>query len=518
MTKKTIGFVTIFIFILTAGAIGILFFAPLRIFGTPTQTSKQTRIVVPQTWLPEGSYDEGYLAEKLAYEDSINAKAALNSGEIIVTLLTQDYDGDLQDEQIIAYRNFSEPDSPIYVTYIDYDNQFSGYKRIWSAPTIITRPGTVSLSTRDLLGDRSVCVVITGINAAGEHTLTVLRKNDVQPQSGENSEGIPPFTVIAEIYIDGSITIQETERTQAYQRGLSTGQSFSIAAYGRDAGSANILDQIEIMYTYNPNSDRYEQARITRMPGNQVEQQKVRELLTGDPKIFEQFINGLWYYVGPDGTLDSRQYIYFDPVNRELIFYGDESQQIFTWLNSNATRYGLYILSQNISVTTLRRSVNIEIESLESVRLRVSEDVRLKLGVSDSWDGSYRKEKAVAADLSISTLPVVPYIDASYDGSIGKLVFYKDGFYDLYVQETVRKGKYAFFTLEGKELLELRPGGIAGSPRETYLVTRKIPESSAGSRENLTLVRVRLGTRGIQEIHEAAISLAPAMNDTTGGS
>jgi hypothetical protein len=518
MVKKAAGFITVFIFIITAIVIGILFFSPQRIFNVPKPPLKQTRIVIPQTQLPEGVYDEGYLAEKLAYEDTMNAKVALDAGEIIVSVLTQDFDGDLHDEQLIAYRNLSEPGSSIYITYIRYDNLLGGHKRIWNIPTIITQPGTVSLYTQDLLGDRSVSVIITGMNAAGEHTLTVLRKNEPSSEQAANrNTEVPPFTKIAEIWIDGSIAVQETERTQAYQQGFAKGQSFTIAAYGRDNNSANILDQIEIIYGYNPVTDSYEQNKITRMPGTQIEQRRVRELLNGNSKVFEDFIDGLWYYVDSDGILNSRQYIYFDPLNRELIFYGDESQQVFTWLNSTATRYGIYVSSQNLSVTTLRRSLNIELESLESIRLRVSEDIQLKLRVNDSWDGSYRKAANKTAGSSNFILPVVPYLDASYDGSIGKLIFYKDGFYELYGQNRILKGKYTFFALDNRELLELRPGGITGLSRETYLVTRQTPESSAGPREDLTLVRVRLSTRGIQEIHEAAIFLAPAVNDPING-
>jgi hypothetical protein len=518
-------------------------------------------MVIPQVWTPEGSYDEGYLSERLAYEDSMNAKVALNDGETIVSVLTQDFDGDLQDEQIIAYRNLLQSESPIYITYVDYDNRTRGYKRVWDTPTIITRPGTIAMYAQDMLGDRSVCVIVTGMNGSGEHTLTVLRKN-TETASGDSSErsasgnltnGLSgedprenPFTKIAELKIDGSITIEEKERTQAYQLGLTKGQSFNIAAFGRDNESSNIMDQLELSYVYNPALDRYEQGKVSRVPGTQIEQRQVNEILNGKPGVFENFINGLWYYVSPGGTVDHRQYIYFDPQNRELIFFVDETQQVFTWLNSSATRYGLYVSSQNISVTTLRRALNIELETLDSIRIRVSEDVHLKIGVTDSWDGSYRKagpgsmaaqgapgrsaRLLPAANPASTTdppaLPRAPHVSAAYDGSIGKLVFARDGNYELYTQGVIKKGKYAFFVLDNLELLELRPGNITGLARETYLVTRHIPEPAEGQengddskvtpantgslREELTLVRVRLSTRGIQEVHEAAIFLSPA--------
>jgi hypothetical protein len=122
-----------------------------------------------------------------------------------------------------------------------------------------------------------------------------------------------------------------------------------------------MLDQLEIIYTYNSEKGVYERTGMTRIPVSQIEQRRVRELLNGDKDRFEQFITGLWYYVGPQGTTDDRQYIYFDPLSREIIFYGENIQQVFNWQNSRATRHGLYISSQNISVTTLRRFLDIEL-------------------------------------------------------------------------------------------------------------------------------------------------------------
>jgi hypothetical protein len=156
--------------------------------------------------------------------------------------------------------------------------------------------------------------------------------------------------------------------------------------------------------------------------------------------------------------------------------------------------------------------------------------VRLKIGVSDSWQGSYRKAdvrpggdgrgntasgagrlSVTAADASDENGPGPPgsYLDAAYDGIIGKLVFLKNGEYELYSGNASRRGNYAFFTLENRMLLELRPGTITGLSRETYLVETENGESSAAAPwKALTLVRVRLSTQGFQEVHEAAISLS----------
>jgi hypothetical protein len=514
--KKAARPLLIFFFLVTIAIIAVLVYRPEFLFR-PRETviQRQTKIIVPRTVSPKENDEETVLRELMASEDSSNAKVVLNDGEIIVSVLTENLDEDLMEEQIIAYRNFTEASAPIWLTCIDFDNQSKTYQRLWNVPSAVTQPGTVSLYTKDLIGDRSVCVVLTGMTAANERTMTIFRRGREREAPKEGLAPLP-FEKIAEIRIDGSITIQEDERSQAYQMGLTKGTSFTIAAYGRDAESGNILDQIEIIHTYNENSGVYRQSRITRIPGSQVEERRVRALLTGSARDFEAFIGGLWYYVGSQGTLDNRQYIYFDPQNRELIFYGDEIQQVFQWQSSSATRYGLYISSQNFSVTTLRRSIDIELESLNSIRIRVIEDVRLPIRVNDSWDGSYRKadsrwnpERTFASSEKNSQY-AVPYLDAIYEGAIGKLTFYKDGTYELYTNGNTGKGIYTFFFLEGRELLELRPGSITGLSRETYLVQhqdgQEAPPEEPG--ETLTLVRVRLSTRGFQDVHEAAISLA----------
>jgi hypothetical protein len=521
--KKTVRPLIILFFLAAVSLIVLLVYRPEIFFRTRVAERKQSRVVIPRFENAEQSEEEISDRERLAFEDSMNAKVSLNDGELIVSVLTQDFDGDLQDEQIIAYRNLSKSEGPVYLSYVVFDRQIKGYKRIWDAPTMVTRPGTISLYTQDVTGDRDVCVILTGMNSREARTMTIFKKT-----GGDGEKN--PFSKIAEIEIDGSIQLQETERSQAYRMGLTPGESFTIAAHGRDSSSDNILDQIEITYRYNPNTERFEQSRFTRIPGSQIEQRRVRELLSGEAREFENFITGLWYYVSPQGTLDSRQYIYFDPQNRELIFYADETQQVFTWQNSSATRYGMYVSSQNISVTTLRRSIDIELESLSSIRVKVFEDVRLKIGVNNSWDGSYRKAgtrreedrrtnvvpgvnrvsaSAIAASEDHNSL--ASYLDAAYNGFIGKLIFYKSGKYELYSGTTARSGNYAFFILDNRLLLELRPGTITGLSRETYLVEYESDESSQAW-ETLTLVRVRLSTQGFQEVHEAAISLSLVVN------
>jgi hypothetical protein len=506
MTKRVLMVFTIVVFAVTAIGIVALVFLPRDFFRPGGRAQPKTRIIIPQSEGNDETDETRILAERLAYEDSMNAKIALDEGEVVVAVLPLDFNKENteKEEQIIAYRNLFEIENPIYITHVAYDQASRAYKRTWSAPTAATRPGTVNLYAEDLVGDRSICILISGMNGAGEHTLTVFRKNPVW-------EG-PAFNKIAEIRIEGSISVQERERSQAYQLGQTRGQSFAIAAYGRDYESSNILDQVEITYVYNPVNGLYEQSRIARVPGTQIEQRRVRELLGGGSAEFEGFVNGLWYYVSPEGTLDTRQYLYFDPQNRELIFYSDDTQEIYSWKSSSPTRYGLYVSSQNISISNLRRFINIELESLESIQVRVFEDVHLRIGITGSWNGSYRRVKSVETPKNTADKGafIQSRFTAEYSGSIGKIAFFENGSYLLTSGESEQRGKYAFFTIDDRQLLELRREIQDGIQRETFRVetANRRPGADPAVYENLTLFRVRLGTKGLQEMHETAISLA----------
>jgi hypothetical protein len=287
----------------------------------------------------------------------------------------------------------------------------------------------------------------------------------------------------------------------------------TIAAYGRNYESPNPLDRVELVYTYNPANGLYEQSRFVNIPGAQIEQRRIQELLSGGTKEFEQFMDGLWYFFKSPGGPDPGQYIYFDTLNREIVFYGDETEQIFTWERSNNTRYGVYISTQNQSVTTLKRFIDVELDSLNSLRIRVIEDVSLKIGVSTTWDGSYRKAGTFDMGGPDPAPSIAAHIEASYEGAFGNFSFYKNGSYELLRDGEKRQGAYAFFHIDGDTFLELR---TSPEPREIYRIHPGSAETDADSAApdspfpTLTLERIRLSVRGIQELHVPPIILSLA--------
>jgi hypothetical protein len=510
--KNPAKYVTIITFIAAAVLISVLLILPKDLFQSKKDELRQTRYLKP---LPQ-NYDFDALDNRVdlaAATESERIRVALDNGEIAISVLTEDFDKDGSQEQVVAYRNLLKENNPIYLTYIDYQEDTKLYKRVWSGPSAAVRPGTVSLFTQDMTGDRSICIVLTGMNETGEHTMTAFKVTKNYPG------GSVVVSKIADIRIDGTISIIETERTQAYQLGLTNGASFDIRGRGRDTSSSNEFDQIEVTYSYNTDLRRYVQKSINRIAGSQAETARLSRILGGNAAEFEQFISGLWYRVAPDMSINNSQYIYFDTNGREIIFYDKSTQQVYKWLSSTSTRYGLYVSSQNISVTTLRRVMDIELESIDSIRVKVFEDVRMKITLSAPWDGSYRKSASLKKSDETAALSVKPYIDAAYSGSLGRMSFSSNGEYVLNIFEKTQSGRYTFFALDGQEYLELLPDGVQAAQsddktsaeygggkkmREVYRVDRQT-ESGGVKSESFSLQRVRLSAGGVQEFHEDPI-------------
>ncbi|MDR1108873.1 MAG: pallilysin-related adhesin [Spirochaetaceae bacterium] len=500
MTGRALKNIIPLVFLFIVLGIGALVLLPADIFHSPgSSPAAQTRLGTFQTAVKRtvGQQQWGVI-EQTAYNDTRSTNFPLEGGEVVAAVLTGNFDDDPADEYILACRNLWELDQPISLVYLD-TAPFSGeYKRMWTTPTAATRSGTISLYTLDIVGDSGTAIVLSGMNNDGEETLTILRKNPAAAMGGGRLETVSPFVKIAELRCDGFISILETAR--------SPGQPCTIAVYSRDDESPNALDRVEIIYTYNPVNGLYEQSQYTNVPGAQIEQRRVRELLSGTAGTLEQHIEGLWYFVNAQGSPERGQYIYFDYSNKEIIFYDNESEQIFVWQTSTPTRYGLSLASQNRSVTTLKRFISLELESLDNLRIRVTEDVQLKIGISASWDGVYRKAESFSKREAEVYAPR-PYIEAVYTGDIGKLTFNKDGTYELSDTEPGKKGKYTFFLMDQDLLLELRPEDAGINDMYHVRYPEAVWANSSLPYDTLSLTRIRLSTRGILSLHEPDIFL-----------
>jgi len=227
MNRHNFKILTILVFTLTALGIGTLIFLPHLFFSGESEIN-QTRVVIPQN-VGSGGNPSG-LQENQNLEEGSAARVTFDEGVAVISIIARDFDQDSEEEQIIAYRNVQEIDTPIYLTYADETAPGSGYQRVWTAPTAATRASTLILYSEDLIGDGGICVLASGMNGAGEQTLTVFRKVLTGANAAE-AETAEPFTKIAEFIIEGSIAVQEVRGTADYQ---AAAQSLTIFTFGRD--------------------------------------------------------------------------------------------------------------------------------------------------------------------------------------------------------------------------------------------------------------------------------------------
>ena len=511
MKRKTV--LTVAAFLLCAAGIAVYAHRPRVEPETPER--HRMRAIVPSGLAADGR--GAALPEQVAQEDAYILKAPMETGELVISVLNFDFNNNGAEDQVVAFRRGGS-ENPVSVAFFAFSGRSAGYRRLWELPTAATVPATVSLFTMDLLGDRNNVVVVTGMNARNEHTMTVFRRNPSNDVSR-------PFDVIADIRIDGSVAVREVQRSLAYQQGIARGQPFAIVAAGRDPESDNILDRIELTYSFHEADGVYVRSSSVRIPGARVEQDRVREILSGRPGVFENFVHDLWYHVAPDGTVDRSQFIFFDPVRREMVFFGEENQQIFSWQHSNTTRQGIFISGYNSTITTMRRRVNVELESMDGIRVTVTDDRRQRIGVPPPWSGSYRRAgaviRAMAADHAMS-----PHKDAIFDSPIGRLRFLPNGKYELSAYGAFSGGRYVFFRADGRDLLELRPDrngaeifalfdAAGGNPDDRLVfhvsgVARNPQGRPDSAPAYMGLTRVRIGASGVRDLHETAIVLTRA--------
>ncbi|MCL2266268.1 MAG: hypothetical protein FWC17_00715, partial [Treponema sp.] len=190
-----------------------------RFFYPEEPEETKARVITVQE---ANSISSEELTGQIAWEDNLDIKMPLQEGEMVIAVLNKVSEEGFSEEQFVVYRT-SEAGSPVYITFFSYDERTRDYRRMWDEPTAATRPETITLFSQDLIGDRNNCIIVTGMNSSNEHTITVFRLYQNQN-----------YRKIAELQIDGSILIQETARSLAYQQGITTGQSYNIAAYSYD--------------------------------------------------------------------------------------------------------------------------------------------------------------------------------------------------------------------------------------------------------------------------------------------
>jgi hypothetical protein len=400
----------------------------------------------------------------------------------IVQVLNLNLDLDQYDEQVVVLKWQDDPESLIHVLVADFDTVRNSWVHTWTGTTQATDIRSFTIFFEDVVGDHNLEIACSGMNSAGEQTLSVFRKTRSPVGYGLY------YTTIADITSDGTIEIQYKDRSQAYQMNQRNGVSFPIVAYASDPDSGNIMDLIQITYNWRFQNNRYVETRRERIAGEQIEEQQLKELFRSDAAAFEQFLSGPWYRVD---TVDEGygyelgDMILFDPDARRMYFYSGGVQEIYVWTKSDRTIFrGLYISTHNEAISFLRRQVRISVRTLDTIQLEIHG--------TEEWRGTYRKltpglqaELLHARRAEVHMHPVE--LQGLYKSDDGMEIFFAPPRFTLTDGDRELHGGFATFRVES-EILQLKAVRRNGLVQETRTYRIEYNEEKDETRILRTLV------------------------------
>lgn len=464
------------------------------------ETRKQARTIIPSVSV-EGQTDSAALYDSASFDESkAQPLVLLENDESFIQALTVDLNKDGANDQICAVKRVSEPNVFIIP---GIQNPVTGeYARLSPHKTGITQTRTLLLYASDIIGDRSNCVILSGMTADSMQSLTVFAP--MAERDGKTS-----LSVIADLRSDGPITIREVGRSDAYNLGVTNGESYPIVTYNSDPDAPDTLDQIERVYRWDRQLRRYDLQTETKIKGKKLENRLVQQLQGGTIESFEKYLNGLWYMQESPSGKGPRS-IYFDSAMKEIVFHNDVTEEVFTRESGTARRYGAYLTTRNRSISSIRRLIDLELIGLDEVRVKVLEDVRLKIGVASDWDGVYRKMSSQTVmnptDKTESLKKILLSSQDSWNSTDGRSVSFRDARYSSTLSGSPEEGGLAFLTVGGSPVLQFRPD--EPSRRGTFYLIGYDPTTQGKDEHRLTLTEVTVTINGTNFAGSQPIYLA----------
>lgn len=314
-------------------------------------------------------------------DSSVVSFMPLKPDETLLSSMGIDLDGDNLDDEILIVRKAGNPF--LYIIIGLYNPQTTLYDRVSELKTEVTQFKSFSYNGMDVAGDHKTALVYQGFTDDGHAVLQMYYCS---------RRGL---TKIGDFKSDGTIFIQQYNRTDTYELSQSSGRSFPVWTYASDTREgAGSLSQVQTEYEWDPALQRYAQARQIFVAGKSIAAAELAKIQDGTVETFANYLNGLWYKT--DNEEDEIRYIFLDYKNAEVIFLAGDAQEVYNWQNSNLYRNGIYLSTVNASIENLRRRFDISLTGLDEMRVHVYDDVRMRIGADALWNGNYKKMKSAA--------------------------------------------------------------------------------------------------------------------------
>jgi len=418
---------------------------------TAPKSENSAKIVLPQVTSDNKKNDDNISSVNDTVSQTSFIK--LSHDETLLSAIGMDFDGDGYDDQICAIKTVSNP--YIVVVLGLYNQSTAVYDRAATIATKITQVRSFSISSMDVIGNHHNALVCQGVTDKGLSVLKVLF-------GSRNKKGDLIITTGGDFEADGSVFIQQLDRDESYELSQANGVSFPVWVYSTEEHEgSDQLDQLQTMYNWSDSEHRYVQVQQTRVAGSRLAEKELARIQDGTVATFSAFLNGLWYKT--ENTTNDIRYIYFDYQNSEIIFLYGDSEEVYSLLNSNVRRSGIYLSTVNTSIENLQRRLDISLVSVDEIRLKLQDDVRMLISENTLWDGSYKKmtSRSIAQMSEKKTNTGDLFADlvkgpAWYTSDNLCVVFQQDS-YQLSGDGVSGGGLYSSETISGSRLIEFRP-------------------------------------------------------------
>ncbi len=430
-------------------AAGILAF--FLIFGkafSPEEEISRARTVTPQVF---GADSEENSSDSEYDDFATTSFIELANDETLMSVVTMDVDGDGFDDQVNIVKTSKSPFLTLIIGL--YNPQTTSYIRSSWINTNISQIKTFACTSLDVIGNHKNSLVYQGITDSGFSVLRIYN-------GGRDKKGNFTLSLIGEFESDGTIFIQQQERNEAYELSRTKGESFPVWVYSSDTTEeSQSLDQIQTMYDWSEEEKCYVEVKKIRVAGSRLAAKELARIQDGSTETFEKFLDGLWYKTSVSG--ENMRYLFFDHLNREIIFQYQDSEEVYSWLESKLRRNGIYFSSVNKSIGNLQRRFDISLVGIDEIRIRIQDDVRMIIGESTLWDGNYKKlttKKAASPQPKEKDILDLLVSQKNWLTRDGKYFQFEKNSYSYKDDNIQDSGNFLPVQISGKLLLQFKSG------------------------------------------------------------
>ena len=465
MKARTIPLLFLFIAIVLGG----LFFASQKIFVKKEKTLTRAKIVTPKS--SEVSEIETEKKSSSLENEKYETFVPLYTGETLISTLTLDINSDGYDDEVIIVRKSSSQNLWLVAALLDPES--GNYDRLPPVSTEFTRTRTFSYSGMDVTGEHKNAIIYQGVNDDGNYVMEVFQcKTD-----GLHSE----LVNIGDFSCDGTVFIQQTERSESYELSLSKGESFSIWVYKSDKpeGDEEVKpassgqNQIQQEYKWNPVTHKYEMTREIKVTAGRLAAKELSRIQDGTIETFAAFLNGLWYKTdNSDGNI---RYLYFNYENKEIIQLLTDVQEVYEWEDSKLRHNGVYLSAVNADIMNLHRRFDIALVNVDEIKVTLRDDINLVIKENTMWDGQYKKmgSQTSFADNSknskaASFLAELRKGDGWSSSDIMSSISFGDLTYTLQTNDITESGVYSVENIGTYSVIQFRADTENSVLNETY--------------------------------------------------